>query len=229
MITPPISVLDPSRELLSLDMLAGFSQHSLTFAYRRVRPAFVSELTDPVVPSASGVIQTLPLLSIELLTTGFTGIAAALSRVCVVSFDTLVFGRPLSTPQPLSEAVQLTPLHWVPHLRRVVDDVAALPDDWDTEGGRAFSPETVATAKQVLNMVISRAIRSDSASGPSVVPLADGSIRFEWAVGSRELFLTISGTQIEAQRWEPRDADESIYYAEIDLSGVPHELGWVAP
>lgn len=64
-------------------------------------------------------------------------------------------------------------------------------------------------------------------SNPRLAPIDDGSIRFEWVNGNKELFLTVMGNSIESQKWQPLEAIESEDYRVVSLDSVDHELEWL--
>jgi hypothetical protein len=171
-------------------------------------------------------LNSLPLVSVVVLPGGITILAPDANPV-QASYSTLVLGSPANVINEIGEALQLGRMHWASGLRQKIDDFGALAQDWDGEGADRPTAETVRTSKAVFEKLVAHAVRTGMASAPDIVPLSDGSIRFEWTVSNRELFITILEDRVEAQRWEPLDSIDSTYYAELCVSRVDAELEWL--
>lgn len=185
-----------------------------------------SETAEPLVPSVTVGLKSLPLLSIALLAGGLT-VASPFASPVVMSYNTLVLGRPAGLATDIGEALQIGRLHWASMLRQKIDDYRTLDENWDGERALRPTEHTLQAARKVFESLVGSAIRSEIRSAPTTVPLPDGAVRFEWAVGNRELFLTVLEGKVEAQRWEPRDSIDSIYYAELSPQQVETELEWL--
>ena len=218
--------LQAGDELLSQELVRSLAACGLlSYETRIVTPELLSETTE-ISPAVSVAAKSMPLLSVVLLAGGLT-VAIPAARPVVTSYSTLVSGRPAGLYSDIGEALQIGRLHWASSLRQRVDDYAGLSDNWDAEGAIRPSPPTLLTARQVFETIVSFAVRSQVRSVPNSVPLSDGAIRFEWAVGDRELFLTIQEATVEAQRWEPRDSIDSVHYAQLSASQIGPELEWL--
>jgi hypothetical protein len=119
------------------------------------------------------------------------------------------------------------PQRWGVAAFEKLNDLERWPDNWDEAGGIHFGSETVGMARQVLDQMRSFVERNHVASDPHIVPLPDGSIRFEWANRNKEMFLTVLGDSIEVQTWRPLSAVDSERYDVIPLSSVLQELEWL--
>jgi hypothetical protein len=111
--------------------------------------------------------------------------------------------------------------------RRRISELEKLNEGWDNEGALAFSPDTTRNARTVLKTMSEFLQASGIRTFPALVPLPEGSVRFEWVNGDRELFLTILRGNIEAQKWYPLDNVHSIDYAEVPVGGVGPALEWL--
>jgi hypothetical protein len=130
----------------------------------------------------------------------------------------------LNDPQPVNVS---NPQRWAVAALAKLNDLENWPDNWDEAGSAHFGRETVSIARQVLEQMRAFVERNRVASEPHIVPLPDGSIRFEWANDDKEMFLTILGELIEVQRWRPLSAVDSERYEVIPLSSVHRELEWL--
>jgi hypothetical protein len=115
----------------------------------------------------------------------------------------------------------------LPDLRRRVSGFPELPRNWDGEGAEPVSGETVATTLQVLERIAIVLERKNTSSLPSVRPFPDGSVFFKWICGQKELAITIEGTNVEVQRWEPLDAFQSQGLWEISVDATAEHVEWV--
>lgn len=214
------------EELLSQELLPSLAGSGrLRYETRIVTSELLSETAEGS-PTTSVTAMSMPLLGFVLLAGGLT-VAVPRARPAVTSYSTLVSGRPAGLSSDIGEALQIGRLHWASSLRQRVDDYAGLSDNWDGEGAIPPSRQTLLTAKRVFETIVGFAVRSDIRSVPTSVPLPDGAIRFEWAVGNKELFLTIEEEAAEAQRWEPRDSIASARYAQLSSSQIEPELEWL--
>ena len=101
--------------------------------------------------------------------------------------------------------------------------IASWQANWDRQNAPAFSLETIQSAHQLV-----RQIQRFVPTGiPALVPLQDGSIRFELRTEQKELFLTALGTTVEVQKWFPLDNVHSIDYAEVPVGDVGPALEWL--
>jgi hypothetical protein len=212
-------------ELLSHELVSDPTASTvLTYEARITNPEM--ETSGSFIPAVSELAIARPLLSI-VLASGLT-MGASMTPGVSTSYNTLVRGRPARVSNEIGDSLQVGPFHWVSALRQKVSDFGSLTNDWDGEGARAPSEATLQAARHVFEIMVGYAIRADIGAAPIAVPLPDGAIRFEWVTGNRELFLTVvSAERVEAQGWTPRDAAESVYYAEVPLSDVNAEVGWL--
>lgn len=214
------------EELLSQELLPGLADSSrLRYETRIVSPELLSETAEGS-PTTSVTAMSMPLLSLVLLAGGLT-VAVPRARPSVTSYSTLFSGRPAGLSSDIGEALQIGRLHWASSLRQRVDDYDGLSDNWDGEGAIRPSRRTLRVARQVFEAIVGFAVRSEIRAVPTSVPLSDGAVRFEWAVGDRELFLTVKEEMAEAQRWEPRDSIDSVHYAQLLPSQIEPELEWL--
>src|SRR5262249_13943118 len=100
--------------------------------------------------------------------------------------------------------------------------------NWDQDGASPFNRATLRNARVVLKAVSSFLHDSGIRPLPNIVPLPEGSVRFELRTGQKELFLTVLGATVEAQKWYPIDTVHSIEYGEVPAEGVRPALEWLA-
>lgn len=152
---------------------------------------------------------------------------AAYSPVSFVEFETPRSGPPLETTPGLLPLLQPRSGRWK-ELQNEILCFGKLPNNWDEEGARPPSEETVATAVNALGELTKGASRSFLPSAPVVIPVPDGTIRFEWTDDDKELLLTVDGAQIEALRWCPRTAFEPEGMWSISLGEIAVMVEWLA-
>lgn len=113
-------------------------------------------------------------------------------------------------------------------LRAEAMGFAVLGDDWDGDGAREISLETVRTAGDVLGAA-EQASRA-GAPVPRVQPFADGSVFFKWVHGDREVQITVKEREIAVQRWEPLDTFASQGRWEgISPAEIWDHIKWLLP
>ena len=123
----------------------------------------------------------------------------------------------------VAEVIALWP-HWI---ELKLAEMARWEANWDRQKAPSFSCETIQSANQLVRE-IRRLFPEDGRAGvPVLVPLQDGSIRFELRTGQKELFLTALGTAVEVQKWFPLDNVHSIDYAEVPVGDVGPALEWL--
>jgi hypothetical protein len=226
MSTPIYTPLQAEDKLLSQELLSPFaSRPVVAYQTKILRPELLSE-TAEITPSTSGIQKSATLISIVILASGFTiGSPAATSDIG--SYYVRASSNPAELCAEIGEALQISPLHWAASTRQKINDYDKLLDNWDGEGAVRPAQQTVTAAKQIFETIVAFAVQHRIHSVPATVPLSDGAIRFEWAVGDREVFITVHGDTAEAQHWEPRDSIESIHYAQFDAAQVEPELEWL--
>lgn len=79
---------------------------------------------------------------------------------------------------------------WIERVAMQFDAISALPDDWDSYGARAADDETLKSASQLLEILISS---TPALTPPHINPTRDGGIQFEWETGCRYLEIEILG------------------------------------
>jgi hypothetical protein len=120
------------------------------------------------------------------------------------------------------------PISWIGAVERRLREIETWKANWDKQDALPFGGETIGGAKQLLEQMKAFYPEACSAGVPQLVPLTDGSIRFELKMGQKELFLTVLGSIVEAQKWYPLDNAQSIDYAEVPVaSGVRPALEWL--
>ncbi len=67
--------------------------------------------------------------------------------------------------------------------------LAALQENWDSQGARAIDPEIIAAAGEFVSMLPGRL--KSRISAPAVVPMRKGNLQFEWHDGPRTLELEV--------------------------------------
>ncbi len=117
---------------------------------------------------------------------------------------------------------------WLVSARRQINDFERMGEGWDDEGALAFGHATVRSARAVARTISLFLQVSQIRTVPSIVPLRDGSIRFEWVNGDRELFLTVLDRHVEAQRWRPLGTVQSLSYVQMRPEEISAELEWLA-
>jgi len=168
-----------------------------------------------------------PLLTIDLMVGGMT--AAMPLSVSKQTFNALYVGcADLSfTEVELVSQVSIS-VPWIATAFKKLGTFQQWPPNWNDDRAVAFNSETLDTARDVLQKAWNLSAQNSIHTKPNIVPLEDGSVRFEWVNGDKELFLTILGNSIEAQRWHPLNAVESETYKTILPSAVESELEWLA-
>jgi hypothetical protein len=66
---------------------------------------------------------------------------------------------------------------WLPQAGKALDELLALPPDWDSYGARAIQPDIVRAARRLLSDVA----RPDTPQ-PTLVPTVQGGVQLEWHV-----------------------------------------------
>ena len=85
-----------------------------------------------------------------------------------------------------------------------IDRLAALPENWDLERAKPIDQEIIDAAKKFIAK-----LSNYTRTIPSVVPLAAGSLQFEWSEGPRTLELEIeTPTTIHYLKWHPKEGIE---------------------
>jgi hypothetical protein len=112
-------------------------------------------------------------------------------------------------------------------IRQKLAGFTKLAENWDAEGGRAISAETLRTAERVLEHIELILSRKNILSSPSVRPSPDGSVTFKWIQGQKELDLVVTGQAVDAQRWHPLESYESEGLWEISVDDTPEQIEWV--
>jgi len=102
-----------------------------------------------------------------------------------------------------------------------------LQDGWDGEKASHISDETGNTVEAIIGQLLQVSLSSLAVPNVRLGPLPDGTLRFECTHLSKELFLTVSGKNVEVQKWQPLDSVESLGYWETDLQGVREHLEWL--
>lgn len=198
---------------------------SLRFGRHFFSPMMVSELTRPMTP-VNFVQFVDPLLTIDLMVGGMT--AAAPMRPSKQMFNVLI----VSCADLSFTEVELAPQisfsrPWIASAVKRLNEFQEWQPSWNEAGAKVFNPDTVDRAREVLQNIWDFSVRREVRTKPNIVPLEDGSVRFEWVHGDKELFLTILDKSIEAQRWHPLATVESETYGVISPSDVQHELEWL--
>ena len=112
-------------------------------------------------------------------------------------------------------------------LRRKIAAFSKLGANWDDEGARPISKETIRRALQVVEHIAVVLERKNTASFPSVLPFPDGSVFFKWIHGSKELNIVVEGNNVAAQHWQPLDAYHSLGLWPISVDDTSEHVEWV--
>jgi hypothetical protein len=112
-------------------------------------------------------------------------------------------------------------------LRRRVASFSKLEANWDDEGARPVSQETIRHALQIVEHVAVVLERKNTASSPSVSAFPDGSIFFKWVHGPKELNITVDGRNVAAQHWQPLDSYRSLGMWPISVDDTSEHVEWV--
>lgn len=83
---------------------------------------------------------------------------------------------------------------WVKPAITAVMDIQALPENWDSYRGRKISRDLIGQSLSVLGQIMEVA-----SPAPSVVPLADGGLQFEWHRKQQDLEIVFPAD--DAQRF----------------------------
>lgn len=113
-------------------------------------------------------------------------------------------------------------------LEQRLEEIAALPPNWDGYGAQTPSMIAVEAARNVLSL-IDKAIPWAS-EALFLAPSTSGGMRLEWAVGDRELVVIIPASP-ESDFELYRSNDEKGFEedrSEPDLSRLPDLLNWLA-
>jgi hypothetical protein len=196
------------------------------FARHFFSPMMVSNLSRPMTPMH--FVQFVdPLLTIDLMVGGMT--AAMPLSISKQTFNARYVG---CTDLSFTE-VELIPqipisVPWIATAFKKLNAFQQWPPNWNDDKAVAFSTETLDTARDVLQKAWTLSAHNSIHTKPNIVPMEDGSVRFEWVNRDKELFLTIFGNTIEAQRWRPLDTVESEMFRTILPGAVESELEWLA-
>ena len=175
--------------------------------------------TNASVPAGMCVVVEAPRVQVSARKYGF---------VAYVKLDSFTSAAS-ATKQTMSTATrpQRIGTSWPYAVELRLGDVARWEPNWDRQNAPAFSRETIQSAHQLIRQM-RRFFPEDSRAGvPALVPLQDGSIRFELRTGQKELFLTALGTTVEVQKWYPLNNVQSIDYAEVPVGNVGPALEWL--
>lgn len=221
-----LTLYEPQKDLPLSELQNLPDECIVRFARHFFSPMMVSNLSRPMTP-VHFVQFVDPLLTIDLMVGGMT--AAMPLSVSKQTFNVLSVS---CTDLSVTE-VELVPqisisVPWIATAFKKLNAFQQWPPNWNDDKAVVFSPETLDTARDVLQKTWNLSARNPIHTKPNIVPLEDGSVRFEWVNRDKELFLTIFGNSIEAQRWHPLDAVESETYQTILPSAVESELEWLA-
>jgi len=82
--------------------------------------------------------------------------------------------------------------------------LAALQPNWDSYGADLIDPEIIRAAREFAQQ-----LPEDMAGPPSVVPIANGSLQFEWDEGPRSLEFEFEDIEtIGYLKWHPEEGIE---------------------
>lgn len=93
--------------------------------------------------------------------------------------------------------------NWISPTVNALVRVLALPENWDSYGGRKVNAAFVAQALEVLSRSMPRNL-----TAPSVVPLGDGGIQLEWHRRQQDLEITFSPDEPPQYFYRNRATDE---------------------
>jgi hypothetical protein len=102
-----------------------------------------------------------------------------------------------------------------------------LKPGWDGEAAPRISTGTIETAEAIAQTIFSSSLATLQVATCRLGPLTDGSLRFECVQGNKELFISVSGTAVEAQAWEPLTSVESVGFWETDAAGAKEHFEWL--
>ncbi len=101
----------------------------------------------------------------------------------------------------------LPTITWVPVVRRAMEQLLDLQDNWDDRGSGPVSPDTALFAFQLLAYTM-----PPTGNSPAIVPLGNGALQLEWHTGSADLEIEVT---------KPNSV--SVWYANHD-SGHEQEI-----
>jgi hypothetical protein len=192
----------------------------------------IADLSRTSLPDVIIVTQAQPLLPAPNLSGHFdqvfNAVTQAVVRVIEFKFETSLVkaggvqfmctpGRPEQAEQP-----------WLISAARQIEELGDLVQGWDDEGALSFAPDTLHSAIKVLVRASEFCGISGIRTRPTIVPLPDGSVRFEWVNHDKELFLTVLQGTVEAQRWHPFNSIQSLNYTQLRPEQIIAELEWLA-
>jgi hypothetical protein len=109
-------------------------------------------------------------------------------RPSVGTRPTVKMSSPAAVLPELSRAAKeprLLPSHFV------IDQLAALPDDWDSHGSPSPIPDAVERARQLLEDAYRATSQTTGWQSPYISATEEGEIVFEWWNGARKLTIYV--------------------------------------
>ena len=96
-----------------------------------------------------------------------------------------------------------------------LDELAKLPENWDSYGGHALDANILAAARNFI-----KSLPDSVAIRPRVVPMSAGNLQFEWHHGPRILEFEIETAHvIHYLQWDPQggiEVEDTFQITDID-------------
>jgi hypothetical protein len=189
-----------------------------------------------VTPEYADLVTDLTPLEVKLrnlalvgvATVGFAGILGALpcggQQLYVYAPHDYFFARTSTTGLIESETI----LESLAALRGSLGRFSKFKANWDEDGAEAFSPETIASAHEVVASFDDAILKSDLViTAPMVSPCTDGRISFAWRLGSKELWIFVKDNTVDVYRWEPAEGHDSQPFEQVAIANIQEHIDWL--
>lgn len=113
-------------------------------------------------------------------------------------------------------------LTWVGAVRRSLEQLLELDDNWDGRGSRAVSPDTALFAFQLLTQTM-----PPSGVAPAIVPLGNGALQLEWHTLAADLEVEVGKPNSVSVWYASHESDdEQAFEATTDFLHLA-DLTWL--
>ena len=115
----------------------------------------------------------------------------------------------------------LPTITWVAAVRRAMEQLLDLQDNWDGRGSGPVSPDTALFAFQLLADTM-----PPTGNSPTIVPLGNGALQLEWHTGNADLEIEVAKPNSVSVWYANRDpCHEQEFEITTDFRGLA-ELIW---
>ena len=109
---------------------------------------------------------------------------------------------------------------WLADTEAALHNLLALPENWDSYGGRRIAPAAVNAAVDLLRQIVRQ-----STPAPAVIPTARGTVQLEWHIRGVDLEIEVTGPGDASAAFEDaRDGAEWESELGGDLSPLIHPI-----